>query len=38
VEQAVINQEADSRLLAALINGLIGVPGKQVRLITLIKL
>jgi len=32
VEQAVINQEADRRLLAAFINGLIGVPGKQVRL------
>jgi hypothetical protein len=32
VEQAVINQEADRRLLAAFINGLIGVPGKQVRM------
>jgi hypothetical protein len=32
VEQAVINQEADRRLLAAFINGLIGVPGKQIRL------
>ena len=32
VEQAVFNQEADRRLLAAFINGLIGVPGKQVRL------
>jgi hypothetical protein len=32
VEQAVINQEADRRLLAAFISGLIGVPGKQVRL------
>jgi hypothetical protein len=32
VEQAVINQEADRRLLAAFINGLIGAPGKQVRL------
>ena len=27
VEQAVINQEADRRLLAASINGLIGAPG-----------
>ena len=32
VEQAVINQEADKRLLAAFINGLKGEPGKQVRL------
>jgi len=32
VEQAVINQEADRRLLAAFINGLIAAPGKQVRL------
>jgi len=32
VEQAVINQEADRRLLAAFINGLIGAPGKHVRL------
>jgi len=32
VEQVVINQEADRRLLAAFINGLIGLPGKQVRL------
>ena len=32
VEQAVINQEADRRLLAAFINELIGLPGKQVRL------
>jgi len=32
VEQAVINQEADKRLLAAFINGLIGAPGKQFRL------
>jgi len=32
VEQAVINQEADKRLLAAFINGLKGAPGKQVRL------
>jgi len=32
VEQAVINKEADRRLLAAFINGLIGQPGKQVRM------
>ena len=32
VEQAVINQEAGRRLLAAFINGLIGAPGKHVRL------
>ena len=32
VEHAVINQEADRRLLAAFINGLIVVQGKQVRL------
>ena len=32
VEQAVINQEADRRLLAAFINGLIGVAGRQVRM------
>jgi len=32
VEQPVINQEADRRLLAAFINGLSGVPGKHVRL------
>jgi len=32
VEQAVINQEADRRLLAAFINWLIGTPGKQVGL------
>ena len=32
MEQAVINQEADRRLLAAFINGLTGAPGKQVRL------
>ena len=32
VEQAIINQEAERRLLAAFINGLIGVPGRQVRL------
>jgi hypothetical protein len=32
VEQAVINQEADRRLLAAFINGLTGAPGKQVML------
>ena len=31
VEQAIINQEAERRLLAAFINGLIGVVGKQVR-------
>jgi len=32
VEQAVINQEADKRLLAAFINGLKRASGKQVRL------
>jgi hypothetical protein len=32
VEQAVINQEADRRILAAFINGLTGTPGGQVRL------
>ena len=32
IEQAVINQEADRRLLAAFMNGLIGAPGKHVRL------
>jgi hypothetical protein len=32
VEQAVINREAERRLLAAFINGLIGLPGRQVRL------
>jgi len=32
VEQAVINQESDRRLLAAFINGLGGIPGKHVRL------
>ena len=32
VEQAVINQEADRRLLAAFINRLGGPPGRQVRL------
>jgi hypothetical protein len=32
VEQGVINQEAERRLLAAFINGLIGAPGRQVRL------
>jgi hypothetical protein len=32
VEQAVINQEANRRLLAAFINGLIGTVGKQVRM------
>jgi len=32
VAQAVINHEADRRLLVAFINGLIGAPGKHVRL------
>jgi len=32
VEQAVINREADRRLLAAFINGLIGTPGRHVRM------
>jgi hypothetical protein len=32
VEQAVINQEADRWLLATLIYGLVGMPGRQVRL------
>ena len=32
MEQAIINQEADRGLFAALINGLNGAPGKQVRL------
>jgi hypothetical protein len=32
VEQAVINREADRRLLAAFINGLIGTPGRKVKL------
>ena len=32
VEQAVINQEADRRVLAAFIIGLIGLAGKQVRM------
>jgi hypothetical protein len=32
IEQAVINREAERRLLAAFINGLIGLPGRQVRL------
>jgi hypothetical protein len=32
VEQAILNREADKILLAAFINGLSGVPGKQVRL------
>jgi len=32
VEQAVINQEADRRLLAAFINGLTGAPGRHVRM------
>ena len=31
-EQAVVNKEADRRLLAAFINGLTGVSGQQVRL------
>jgi len=31
VEQAIINQEANRRLLAAFINGLIGAVGKQER-------
>jgi hypothetical protein len=31
-EQAVINQEAERRLLAAFINGLLGTAGKQVRM------
>jgi hypothetical protein len=32
IEQAVINREAERRLLAAFINGLTGLPGRQVRL------
>jgi hypothetical protein len=32
LDQAVINQEADRRLLAAFINGLAGAPGKHIRL------
>ena len=32
VEQAVIQQEADRRLLAAFINGLVGIAGKQVKM------
>ncbi len=32
VEQAVINRETDRRFLAAFINGLTGVPGRQVKL------
>ena len=32
LEEDVINQEAERRLLAAYINGLNGAPGKQVRL------
>jgi DNA-binding phage protein len=32
VEEAVISREADRRLLAAFINGLIGTSGKHVRL------
>jgi hypothetical protein len=31
-EQAVINRDADRRLLAAFINGLTGTPGRQVKL------
>jgi hypothetical protein len=33
VEQGIISREADRRLLAAFINGLTGVPGRQVRLL-----
>jgi len=33
VEQAVINREAERRLLAAFINGLIGAVGKQVTML-----
>ena len=32
LEQGIINQEADKRLLAAFINGLIGAVGKQIRM------
>jgi hypothetical protein len=32
VVQAVINKEADRKVLAAFINGLTGTPGRQVRL------
>jgi len=32
VEQAVIQQEADRKLLAAFINGLVGTAGKQVKM------
>jgi hypothetical protein len=32
VEQAILNREAEERLLAAFISGLRGVPGKHVRL------
>jgi len=32
VEQAVINREADRRLLAGFIDGLMGTVGKQVRM------
>jgi hypothetical protein len=32
VEQAILNREADKRLLAAFISGLKGVPGKHARL------
>ena len=32
IQQVVINQEADRRLLAAFINGLSGLPSKQVKI------
>jgi len=32
VEHGIINQEADNRLLAAFLNGLIGAVGKQCRI------
>jgi hypothetical protein len=32
VEQAILNREADKRLLAAFISGVNGVPGKHGRL------
>jgi len=32
VEQGIINQEAGKRLIAALLNGLIGAVGKQCRM------
>jgi hypothetical protein len=31
VEQAILNREADKRLLGAFVSGLRGVPGKHVR-------